>query len=122
MATFVSVPPFERDSACVTCPINFVPLGMISRLSVAFIASVVCATTASPLFAFFESIEVSNSALIAVPPAIDAWLFVVSEGAGDCAIAPAANKIERKMASFADFMKVDLLKYGTAGRLSFGLV
>src|ERR1700676_2391251 len=115
MATFVSVPPFERDAACVTCPINFVPLGMISRLSAAFIASVVCAITGSPLFAFFESMEVSSSALMAVPPAIDTSLFVVSDGAGDCAIAPAANNVERKMASFADFMKKNLLNVRLLG-------
>src|SRR5712672_2260623 len=88
----VSLPPLARDDACVTCPVNFVPLGRIARLSVDFMGSVVCASTASPLFAFFASIVVSSSALMPLP-VIDAPLFAVSEGRGDCAIAPAAAKI-----------------------------
>jgi hypothetical protein len=50
-----------------------------------------CAVICSPGFAFLESIEELRAALIAVPPAKDASLPVLSAEGGACAIAPAQS-------------------------------
>src|ERR1700686_1756060 len=122
MANIASPWPLERAEAFVTWPISFVPFGNIARPSVDLTASVMCAVICSPGFAFFESMEESSLALIAVPPAKEASLLVVSEGCGACAAAPAAQSVATAKAAAKRFMEVDLLIFKWMGLGSWGFL
>jgi hypothetical protein len=77
-----SAPPFARAAASVTCPISFVPLGMMVFPS-ARMSAVVRAFTASPCFIFLESTEELSSATIGEPSASEAFSRELSAETAD---------------------------------------